>query len=202
MKADQAFSTVSRQLRPSLARARTQPSPLRSFSKLAATDYPTLSRAQRISTHPRRISLPNSYSIQPLQIRHQSDSADTVASSDPEAPASPTATPSEKPPSYRITFTCKPCLNRSTHIISKQGYHNGTVLITCSRCNNRHVISDHLKIFADQSFTLEELLQQKGELVNRGRLEGDVEFWDDGTEVERGEKERELLELSQERGEE
>lgn len=47
---------------------------------------------------------------------------------------------------YNLTFTCKPCNHRSTHDISKQGYHNGTVLITCPNCKNRHVISDHLKV--------------------------------------------------------
>lgn len=51
-----------------------------------------------------------------------------------------------KRPSYQLTFTCKPCLERSTHDISKQGYHNGTVLITCPKCKNKHVISDHLKV--------------------------------------------------------
>ena len=47
---------------------------------------------------------------------------------------------------YEITFTCKPCKHRSAHRISKQGYHQGTVLITCPKCKNRHVISDHLKV--------------------------------------------------------
>ena len=62
------------------------------------------------------------------------------------------AQPSEEPleplkrPSYQLTFTCKPCQTRSSHEISKQGYHYGTVLITCPNCKNRHVISDHLKV--------------------------------------------------------
>lgn len=51
-----------------------------------------------------------------------------------------------KRPSYQLTFTCKPCQKRSSHEISKQGYHYGTVLITCPNCKNRHVISDHLKV--------------------------------------------------------
>jgi hypothetical protein len=49
-------------------------------------------------------------------------------------------------PAYDITFTCKPCSTRSTHRISKQAYHYGSVLITCPECKNRHVISDHLKV--------------------------------------------------------
>jgi hypothetical protein len=53
-------------------------------------------------------------------------------------------------------------------------------LITCPDCKNRHVISDHLKIFSDTSVTIESLMRDKGELVKRGSIsgEGDVEFWD------------------------
>jgi len=90
-------------------------------------------------------------------------------------------------PSYELTFTCKPCKHRSTHTISKQGYHKGTVLITCPQCKNNHVICDHLKFFADQAFTAEDLMRQKGEMVKRGHIGGggDLEFWDDGTQTER-----------------
>jgi hypothetical protein len=58
----------------------------------------------------------------------------------------PESTGSKDQPAYEMTFTCKPCLTRSTHRISKQGYHHGSVLITCPECKNRHVISDHLKV--------------------------------------------------------
>jgi hypothetical protein len=47
-----------------------------------------------------------------------------------------------------MTFTCKPCNTRSSHRISKQGYHFGSVLITCPECKNRHIISDHLGVSA------------------------------------------------------
>ncbi|KAL9125221.1 MAG: hypothetical protein Q9217_005539 [Psora testacea] len=88
----------------------------------------------------------------------------------------------QQQPSYELTFTCKPCRHRSTHTISKLGYHSGTVLITCPGCKNRHVISDHLKIFADKGFTIEDLMRRKGELVKRGSIDGDgdVEFWRNG----------------------
>jgi len=56
------------------------------------------------------------------------------------------STANRSTPSYELTFTCRPCLARSTHTVSKQGYHKGTVLITCPSCKNRHVISDHLKV--------------------------------------------------------
>ena len=49
-------------------------------------------------------------------------------------------------PGYFLYFTCKPCGSGSNHRISKQGYHSGTVLVTCPGCNNRHIISDHLKV--------------------------------------------------------
>lgn len=63
-------------------------------------------------------------------------------------PKPPTALPRKAitKPTYELTFTCKPCSVRSTHEVSKQGYHHGSVLISCPGCKNRHVISDHLKV--------------------------------------------------------
>ncbi|TID22152.1 zf-DNL-domain-containing protein [Venturia nashicola] len=99
--------------------------------------------------------------------------------------------PKAEAPAYEMTFTCKKCQTRSTHRISKQGYHNGTVLITCPGCKNKHLISDHLKIFSDTRVTLEDIMKEKGQLVKRGTLsaEGDLEFWEDGTETTRLPKE-------------
>ncbi|PGH05012.1 hypothetical protein AJ79_06898 [Helicocarpus griseus UAMH5409] len=82
---------------------------------------------------------------------------------------------------FQITFTCKPCSTRSSHRISQHGYYKGTVLITCPGCKNRHVISDHLKIFMDNRSTLEDILAQKGQKLVKGKLEGDMEWWEDGT---------------------
>lgn len=82
---------------------------------------------------------------------------------------------------YQITFTCKPCQTRSSHRMSKHGYHKGTVVINCPGCKNRHVISDHLKIFMDTRTTLEDILKEKGQTMLKGTLEGDTEFWEDGT---------------------
>ncbi|KAI4736171.1 zf-DNL-domain-containing protein [Aureobasidium sp. EXF-12298] len=96
----------------------------------------------------------------------------------------------EEVPSYEMTFTCKPCSTRSSHRMSKQGYHHGTILITCPGCKNRHLIADHLKIFSDKSITLEDILAEKGQLLKKGALdsESDLEFWDDGTQTERVKK--------------
>ncbi|KAH8891858.1 zf-DNL-domain-containing protein, partial [Thozetella sp. PMI_491] len=86
-------------------------------------------------------------------------------------------------PHYELTFTCIPCGERSSHVVSKQGYHHGSVLISCPGCRNRHVISDHLRIFGDKSVTVEDLMRDRGRLVKRGALgeDGDLEFWEDGT---------------------
>lgn len=69
---------------------------------------------------------------------------------DPRTTSEPGSTKEEKPaeevPAYQMTFTCKKCQTRSSHRVSKQGYHHGTVLIKCPGCNNRHLISDHLKV--------------------------------------------------------
>jgi protein import protein ZIM17 len=58
----------------------------------------------------------------------------------------PKTEPRPEVPSYEMTFTCKACSTRSSHRMSKQGYHHGTILITCPGCKNRHLIADHLKV--------------------------------------------------------
>lgn len=100
------------------------------------------------------------------------------------------AAQTDAPPSYELTFTCIPCGERSAHRVSKQGYHHGSVLITCPSCRNRHVISDHMGIFGKDKKTVEDLLREKGVLVKRGTLgeDGDVEFWEDGTTTSRSER--------------
>ncbi|TVY47697.1 Uncharacterized protein LOCC1_G003205 [Lachnellula occidentalis] len=94
--------------------------------------------------------------------------------------------PSQPKPEYQLSFTCTPCGTRSAHRVSKQGYHHGSVLITCPDCRNRHVISDHLNIFGDRKMTIEDLMKDKGQLVKKGTLseDGDMEFWEDGTQTE------------------
>lgn len=115
------------------------------------------------------------------------DSASTPAhSAEPSAQSSapaawPNATPTRTDvPHYQLTFTCKPCLTRSQHVVSKQGYHQGTVLISCPNCKARHLISDHLKIFSDKSVTLEDILREKGQTLEKRTIsqEGDIEFLD------------------------
>lgn len=177
MNANRCIRVFARRLQPempwsfsthSCRRPQLIPAP-RLFSTVSRTNPPTLLLLNRPHFMGRA--------------RHNS-SATTVphASYEHDTPA-PTL---DTPPAYELTFTCKPCQHRSTHTVSKQGYHKGTVLVECPGCNNRHAISDHLKMFADQAFTVEDLMRQNGERVKRGHLgEGDVEFWDDGSQTER-----------------
>ncbi|KAK3990359.1 zf-DNL-domain-containing protein [Cladorrhinum sp. PSN332] len=107
----------------------------------------------------------------------------------------------QQQPAYELTFTCVPCSTRSRHRVSKHGYHHGSVLIACPGCKNRHVISDHLKIFGERKITVEDLLREKGQLVRKGIVggeEGDLEFWDDGTETVRGEDKEKVVEYKKE----
>ncbi|KAI8631976.1 DNL zinc finger-domain-containing protein [Xylariaceae sp. FL1651] len=87
-------------------------------------------------------------------------------------------------PHYNLSFTCVPCGSRSHHQVSKQGYHKGSVLITCPDCRNRHVISDNLNIFGDRKITVEDILREKGQLVKRGTLgeDGNIELWQEDAE--------------------
>lgn len=124
------------------------------------------------------------------QIRYESSSNRPLTDRPDTAPE--LATEKKEVPSYDLTFTCKKCSERSTHRISKQGYHHGTILITCQGCKNRHLVSDHLKIFSDKGITIEDILREKGQMLKKGSLtpgeEGDIEFWDDGTQTTRAPK--------------
>ncbi|KAM7205539.1 DNL zinc finger domain containing protein [Naviculisporaceae sp. PSN 640] len=139
--------------------------------------------------HHHRLSKPSF--LPTVQKHHFSSSPSRLHESQPASPPqtqgqTDQTRPSDRP-SYELRFTCKPCNHRSSHIISKQGYHHGSVLISCPNCRNRHIISDHLKIFGDKAVTIEDILREKGQLIKKGTLgeDEDVEFWEDGTVTER-----------------
>lgn len=187
------MATTARLLRP-LRLARLSPS-------TAPRPSPTLLLRAACRQHP---STTSTYTYTPLRQQH------TIPRPRPPPPTN-TQKDEPSPPQprdeYELTFTCTPCTRRSTHRISKHGYHRGSVLVTCPGCRNRHVISDHLGIFGSDrpgGWTIEDLLRERGEGVKRGRLqpasgetggsEEDLEFWDDGTVTtrDRDEVERRL----------
>ncbi|KAK3300767.1 DNL zinc finger-domain-containing protein [Chaetomium fimeti] len=193
-----SIPTIARLASPAPARTSATLSLLRSRRHLPVSVASTTVRLAHSIPRPRNGS-PFSQSQQPTTpTPTRSGSTPTTT-----ATSTPTSTPSSQPdpaepqsqpqqqaapnirqqPHYELTFTCRPCDTRSRHRVSKQGYHHGSVLIACPSCKNRHVISDHLRIFGDKAMTVEDLLRDKGELVKKGTLgeEGDLEFWDDGT---------------------
>lgn len=122
-----------------------------------------------------------------------------LASSSTPRPPTSSPSPSATHPAYEIYFTCKPCSHRSgPHRVTKQGFHHGTTLITCPSCQNRHVITDNLRIFTDEGGDLEDIMRRHGGKLKKGKLgtkngglagnEGqqeEIEFWEDGTETPR-----------------
>ena len=145
MKADHTLSAIFRQLRPALHQPRPAYSHPRPLSQLAPLRHPSFPRT---SNTPERCITKIPFPRKSLQTRRVSGSTSAPSSAVAQSPVHPSDTQitPEKPPAYELTFTCKPCKHRSTHRITKQGYHKGTVLITCPECSNRHLISDHLKV--------------------------------------------------------
>ncbi|KAK5138042.1 hypothetical protein LTR08_005839 [Meristemomyces frigidus] len=149
----------------------TPPSP--SFLRKHFAAAPT-----RLANQTRHDSTTTAYVPNPLTDQVDTDHLD--AEKDASDAAEIAARKSQEP-AYELTFTCRKCLHRSSHRLTKQAYHFGTTLITCPGCKNRHLISDHLKIFSDKSITVEDILREKGQFLRKGRLgeDGDIEFYDE-----------------------
>ena len=101
-----------------------------------------LSKASTIRT-PNVAVLKRNYASAPLTAQLQKTDREQTGNA---GATSDSHTDKDQVPAYDLTFTCKKCLSRSTHRVSKQGFYKGTVLITCPGCKNRHLISDHLKV--------------------------------------------------------
>lgn len=64
---------------------------------------------------------------------------------------------------YVLVFTCEPCGTRSAKRFSKRAFHEGIVIVKCPSCSKLHLIADHLGWFGQKGFSIEDVLQQKGE---------------------------------------
>lgn len=122
--------------------SRPQSTTLLHHKSVLPTLYPYLSLHSKFHTS---VSLHDAFKIPRPTPRSQPTQSS-------QSHQSPTAQSPQ--PAYELTFTCTPCTTRSTHRVSKQGYHHGSVLITCPECKNRHVISDHLKVCRRPPLTL------------------------------------------------
>lgn len=68
---------------------------------------------------------------------------------------------------YALMYTCGVCDTRAAKMVSKQAYHHGTVLIRCPKCENLHLIADHLGQFEEKGWTAEDFLAERGGQVRR-----------------------------------
>jgi protein import protein ZIM17 len=123
---------------------------------------------------------PETRAPRPLTDRTQQQSPEDV-STQQQSDADSIAMRKALSPAYQLWFTCKKCLERSGHTISKQAYHFGTCVINCPKCKSQHLISDNLKIFTDKNMTLEDIAKEHGQYLRKGKLgaNGDIEFYKD-----------------------
>jgi len=59
-----------------------------------------------------------------------------------------------------IMYTCKVCETRSARKISKHSYQRGVVVVKCGCCNNMHLICDHIGVFEDKGWTIDQFLSE------------------------------------------
>ncbi|KAL8981559.1 MAG: hypothetical protein Q9177_005531 [Variospora cf. flavescens] len=181
MNSRNSLFPLLRQLRPrSHSKTSTSlPQPQLAFNRATSTIKSISSLTVRSEYHPQPLCPASTHRFLHTSTPSRSSLPASVPTTDPST-APPRQRQQQQPPQYQLTFTCKPCTHRSTHTISKHGYEKGTVLVACPECKNRHLVSDHLKIFSDKRITLEDIMREKGELLRRGKvgMSGeDVEFY-------------------------
>ena len=107
----------------------------------------------RIRLHSTESSSSNNGTRAPRPLTDRDSIDPTRVKSDKEAIAERKA----QQPCYDMTFTCKKCLERSSHRITKQAYHFGTVLVNCPGCKGRHLIADHMKVCLERVLNVHDL---------------------------------------------
>ncbi|CAK7238626.1 MAG: hypothetical protein STHCBS139747_000044 [Sporothrix thermara] len=211
MASRRAWSRVATVSQPLAQCAFAQPTAasfsLRHLARSTAADFLAASNATLSPSYTPLTFVRLAHNIprpKPAQIpaaAQSTSSSSSSSSSGGGGSGSPSGSPAPErglAPHYELTFTCLPCGTRSSHKVTKQGYHQGSVLIACPECRNRHIISDHLGIFSDlvkgkdgsnstRGRTIEDIMREKGKLVKKGTLgeDGDIEFWEDGTTTDR-----------------
>ncbi|KAF7190691.1 hypothetical protein HII31_07850 [Pseudocercospora fuligena] len=157
---------------------------LRAFQRTFEQTFRTYHTPVRLPYQPKIRIFPSAPRIQQRRYNSTESSSPKPLTDRPEtslSDAEAIATRKALSPAYQLHFTCKKCLERSSHTVSKQAYHFGTCVINCPKCKTQHLISDHLKIFSDKGKTLEEIAKEHGEILKKGKLgvDGDVEFYED-----------------------
>lgn len=84
------------------------------------------------------------------------------------------ATQNAKTARLQLVFTCGKCETRAVKSFTKNAYENGVVIVTCPKCDARHLIADNLGWFGDER-NIEQVLAQKGQTVTK-ITDKDIEY--------------------------